>query len=62
MNSFKEILESPVGSIGRTGIKDAESYVTANPDLKKRIRKIIKEVGGITALKQLISGMNTKEI
>ena len=49
--------ESPVGQIGRTGYKDAESHLEQNPDLIKRFKKIIKELGGLTATRKLLLQM-----
>jgi hypothetical protein len=48
------INESPVGQIGRTGYMDAENHLQSNPELIKRFKKIIKELGGLTATRKLL--------
>lgn len=48
--------ESPVGMVGRTGYKDAEAHVT--PELRARFKKIVKELGGKTVARKLLSEMN----
>lgn len=43
---LKEILESAVGAVGRTGKSDAEFFVKNNPELINKFRKIVSQVGG----------------
>jgi hypothetical protein len=50
--------ESPVGYVGRTGKAEAEAHVT--PELEKRFKDIIKEMGGKTVAKELMSRMDCK--
>lgn len=62
MKSFKErfetkLDESPVGKVGRTGLKDADDHV--DDVLVKKFTKIVKELGGKTVARLLISKMNT---
>ena len=45
--------ESPVGSVGRTDAKSALSHLT--PELKKRFRKLLKDVGGKTVMRYLLA-------
>lgn len=52
-----EMNESPVGSIGRTGVADAANHVT--PELRAKFKKLVKELGGKTVAKQLLAEMNT---
>ncbi len=52
----KRLQESPVGSIGRTGVKDAKEYVT--PELRTEFKKIVKKLGGKTVAKELLNTMN----
>lgn len=52
----QEMNESPVGSIGRTGVADAAAYVT--PELRAKFKKLVKEMGGKTVARQLLAEMN----
>ena len=52
----KELQESPVGMVGRTGHVDATAHVS--DALRKRFRKIIQELGGKTVARLLIAEMN----
>ena len=58
MSKFKDILESPVGIVGRTGYRDVEKHVT--DELRKRFKKIVKELGGKTVAQHLLNTMNFK--
>jgi len=52
--------DSAVGLVGRTGSTDADNHLAANPDLLKRLRKIIKELGGLTATRKLMQQMSSR--
>jgi len=56
--TFKKMVESPVGQVGRTGKNDAVNHVT--PELEKKFMKIVKELGGKTVARELITKMNSK--
>jgi len=58
MDSFKTIIESPVGKVGRTGIKDADEYITATPALRAEFKKMVKKLGGKTVALKLLKEMN----
>ena len=51
-----EMNESPVGSVGRTGAADATNHITA--ELRAKFKKLVKELGGKTVARQLLSEMN----
>ena len=53
----KRLGESPVGSIGRTGVKDAIEYIS--PELRAKFKKIVKELGGKTVARELLNTMNS---
>jgi len=44
LEDLKNLLESPVGTIGRTSVQDAVLHIT--PELEKKFEKIVKELGG----------------
>lgn len=50
------IKESPVGTVGRTTKEEAIEHIE-NSDLAKKFRKIVKELGGKTVARQLLSTM-----
>ena len=50
------IQESPVGSVGRTGAKDAIEYIT--PELRAEFKRIVKKLGGKTVARELLNTMN----
>ncbi len=54
MNFRDAIVESPVGTVGRTGVKDAEAHVT--DELRAEFKKIVKKLGGKTVAGQLLKG------
>lgn len=56
---FRELLESPVGLVGRTGIKDAEDHIT--DELKKSFIKIVKSLGGKTVARMLLNNLGAPE-
>jgi len=58
--NFKELFESPVGSVGRTGTKDAEAHVT--DELRAEFKKIVKKLGGVSVARQLILELNPLKI
>ena len=66
MTNFKEIFEdeelteSPVGQVGRTGYADADAHISANPDLIKKFKTIVKELGGITATRKLLMQLSSR--
>lgn len=43
---IKEIKESAVGSQGRTGKIDAETFIKDNPALANKFKKVVTELGG----------------
>jgi len=55
-NSLKE---SPVGSVGRTDANSALAHLS--PELKKRFRKLLKDVGGKTVMRYLLSNAPIQE-
>ena len=56
---YNKLMESCVGCVGRTGYKDAEEHISNMGDIKKVIRKLLKEVGGKTVLLKIINTMNS---
>ncbi len=52
----KELKESAVGLVGRTGVADAANHVTAS--LRAEFKKIVKRLGGKTVARQLLAEMN----
>jgi hypothetical protein len=56
----KNIIESPVGQVGRTGVMDAETYINNTPELRSEFRKIVKKLGGVTVAFNLLQTMNKK--
>lgn len=53
---LREILaESAVGSVGRTGKADAEKFVQENPDIVKKFKKIVSQMGGKAVASQLLN-------
>ncbi len=54
----KELMESPVGLVGRTKDSEAAEHIE-NSNLAKEFRKIVKKLGGKNVARQLLSGMNT---
>lgn len=52
----KDLKESPVGKVGRTGSADAANHVTA--ELRAEFKKIVKKLGGKTVARQLLAEMN----
>ena len=57
-----ELSETAPGQIGRTGNADAIAHIEANPELIKRFKKIIKELGGLTATRTLMMQLNSKGV
>ncbi len=57
----EEVSESPVGFVGRTGGADADAHLDANPDLVRRFKKIIKELGGLTATRKLLGQLDVRK-
>ena len=51
--------ESPVGVVGRTDSKSALAHLS--PDLKKRFRKLLKDVGGKTVIRYLLADTPLQE-
>jgi len=56
MENFRDLVESPVGTVGRTGKIDALNHIDDN--LKKKFFKIVKELGGKTVARELINTLN----
>jgi hypothetical protein len=52
----KEMMESPVGAIGRTGFADADAHVT--DALRAEFKKIVRKLGGKTVARKLLAEMN----
>ena len=50
----KTLDESAVGMVGRTGRGDADTHLTSNPDLIRRFKKIVRELGGKTVAHLLL--------
>lgn len=48
-----ELSESPVGMVGRTDAKSALAHLS--PELKKRFRKLLKDIGGKTVMRYLLA-------
>jgi len=44
LEDLKNLLESPVGVIGRTSVQDAILHIT--PELERKFNQIVKELGG----------------
>ena len=57
--TIKELMESPVGFVGRTKKSEAEEHI-ANTDLEKKFKKIVKELGGKTVARQLLATLDSK--
>jgi len=57
----KQLDESPVGSVGRTGSKDAEEYINSTPELRAEFKKIVRKLGGVTVARKLLMQMNTAD-
>lgn len=55
---FRDLLESPVGSVGRTGVKDAEEYVT--DEKIAEFSKIVKKLGGKTVARHLLNCLDSQ--
>ena len=55
----EEIEESAVGSIGRTDAISAMAHLS--PELKKRFRKLLKDIGGKTVMRYLLSDTPLQE-
>jgi hypothetical protein len=53
----KQLQESPVGSVGSTGLKDAESHLS-DPEIRKQLKKLIRQAGGKTVILQMLKTMN----
>jgi hypothetical protein len=50
----EQIDESAVGSVGRTGINDAEMYINENPALISEFKKIVVKMGGKSVARRVI--------
>ena len=55
-----KLQESPVGQVGRTDAKSAINHLT--PELKKRFRKLLKDVGGKTVMRYLLADAPLQEM
>jgi hypothetical protein len=60
MNTFTQLFESPVGSRGRTSVKDAHAHIT--PELEKEFFKIVKRLGGKTVANVLLNKITVAPI
>lgn len=56
------IEESAPGKVGRTSVKEAQEFVSANEDLIKRFRKIVVELGGKEVAKELLNNVKFSKI
>ena len=56
--TFKKLIERPVWQVCRTGYADADNHVT--PELEKEFMKIVKQLGGKTVARLLLSKMNSQ--
>jgi len=54
--SMRNLFESAVGMVGRTGVADAKAHVGA--ELRAEFKKIVKKIGGKTVARQLLAEMN----
>ena len=50
---FKELVESAVGQVGRTSVKDAMTHIS--PELEKEFFKLVKLMGGKTVASVLLN-------
>ena len=50
-----KINESAVGQVGRTGKGEAEVFVQNNPDIIKKFKKIVSQVGGKAVAAQILN-------
>ena len=57
---LSEFNESAPGQVGRTGYADADRHLSENPELIKRFKKIIKELGGLTSTRKLLQQFDSK--
>ncbi len=57
--SCEDITETAPGVVGRTGYADADKHLSDNPELIKRFKKIVKELGGITATRKLMMQLSS---
>lgn len=55
-NNFRELFESPVGVVGRTGKADAESHIT--PELVSEFKKIVSKMGGKAVAQALLNSLS----
>jgi hypothetical protein len=60
MEKFSRLFESPVGSRGRTSVKDAHAHIT--PELEKEFFKIVKKLGGKTVASVLLNKITVAPI
>lgn len=47
--------ESAVGKVGRTGRGEAEVFVQNNPDIIKKFKKFVSQMGGKTVASQILN-------
>ena len=57
IRTFRELVGSPVGQVGRTSKQEANDHINKN-DLYKRFKKIVKELGGKVATRLLLNRMD----
>ncbi len=50
-----KIDESAVGSVGRTGHQDALDFIDGTPELRKRFKKVVKDIGGVAVARRLLN-------
>lgn len=52
---LEEIDESAVGAVGRTGKQDAKQFVLDNPDLIKKFKSIVSDIGGKAVAAEILN-------
>ncbi|MCD6435671.1 MAG: hypothetical protein J7L15_04725 [Clostridiales bacterium] len=60
LSELSEFNETAPGQVGRTGYADADRHLSENPELIKRFKKIIKELGGLTSTRKLLQQFDSK--
>jgi hypothetical protein len=50
-----KLSESAVGKVGRTGKTEAEVFVQNNPELIKKFKKIVSQIGGKAVAAQILN-------
>ena len=58
--SFKQMVESPVGLVGRTSHADADDYIDGNPAIIEDFRKIVNNMGGKAVARRVLDRLAIK--